>query len=61
MFTQGIVDTVPSDQVSTWTAALESGDETPILAMLLLRLPGIVTLKLRIGVPLQCETQDLID
>ena len=57
---QAISDTIPSDQVSTWTAALESGDEDPVLALLLLRLPGITTLELDVTIPLQCLFQTLI-
>ena len=58
--TQEIADTVPSDQVSRWTTALESGDEDPVLALLLLRLPGITTLDLKIGITLQCLIQTTV-
>ena len=57
---QGIAETVPSDAVSTWKAALESGNEAPVLAMLLLRLPGIVTFKLKIGNLLTYEFHNFV-
>ena len=57
--TQAVADTVPSDQVSTWTEALESGDEDPVLALLLLRLPGINTLKINLEYTSQCLFQTL--
>ena len=59
-FAQAMADTIPSDQVSTWTAALESGDQDPVLALILLRLPGIITLELKVGITLQCLFQTLI-
>ena len=58
--TQEIADTVPLEQVSRWTKALESGDEDPVLALLLLRLPGITTLDLKIGIPLPCLFQTMV-
>lgn len=58
-FTQVVADSIPSDQVSRWTAALESGDEDPVLALLLLRLPAITTLTLTIGFTLQCLFQTM--
>ena len=57
--TQAIADTVPTDQVPRWTAALESGDEDPVLALLLLRLPAITTLDLEIDITLQCLFQTM--
>ncbi|KAM0798412.1 hypothetical protein BDR22DRAFT_860065 [Usnea florida] len=57
--TQAVADTIPSAQVSTWTAALERGDEDPVLALLLLRLPGISTLKVSFGRTSQCLFQTL--
>ena len=60
-FTQAIADTVPSDQVSRWTTALESGHDDPVLALLLLRLPGITTLDLKIAsTTLQCLFQTMV-
>ena len=57
--TQAVADTIPSDQVSTWNAALERGDEDPVLALLLLRLPGLSNLKLSFGGTSQCLFQTL--
>ena len=48
-FTQETAETAPSDQVLVLKAALESDDNAPTLAMLLFRLPGIITLELSIS------------
>ncbi len=57
---EAVAASVPSDQVLTWITALRSGDEDPVLALLLLRLPNVADLKLmRVGLTFKCLFQTL--
>ena len=58
---EAVAASVPSDQVLTWVTALKSGDEDPVLALLLLRLPNVAALSFRrAGLTFQYLVQTLI-
>ena len=48
---EAVAELVPSDQVSAWISAIKSGDEDPILALLLLQLPKITEFNMMIMGP----------
>lgn len=48
---EAVAEFVPSDQVPAWITAIKSGDEDPILALLLLQLPKVAAINLMIMGP----------
>lgn len=57
---EAVANFVPSDQVSTWVTAIESGDEDPLLALLLMLLPNVAALEIMaIGATCQKSFQTL--
>lgn len=57
---EAVANLVPSDQVSAWVTAIESGDEDPLLALLLMQLPNVAALEiLAIGATCQKFFQTL--